>query len=220
MNVDVKKVEVTNFPRKTIWEKLMYLTTVLALLVAIISLYLYLNEINKIPDIHFSVFSPTKRIGKTYFEFDNKSNYSKYITFNVSLINKGNLQSNSAEVILTFSPIVKSNLVTTNHWYIDSIGEDNDKKFEYYLYRNNNIKLNPNSYEHIGNFKVSIPKISDELLVLMFFLKGDFKQKNGLVYYNFKKNEYKIIQDKTSRRTFDNLWNQHLDNLEEQELID
>jgi len=50
----IQKEEVTNYPKKDIWDKIQIVTTILALIIAVVSTSLYINELNRSPDLNIA----------------------------------------------------------------------------------------------------------------------------------------------------------------------
>ncbi|MBI2660152.1 hypothetical protein HYX07_03245 [Candidatus Woesearchaeota archaeon] len=197
-----KKVEVINFPQKGIWDKLQIIATIAALIIAIISTSLYIYEINKIPDMEVSVFSPTPILGKTIFNFTN--HFSKPLEFDISLINKGNKKSESnVGIEIVFNRKVNISLKPNVNWKESSSGP-------YYAFiYNNDLSINKGGGRDIGTFYLRIPKQNDDLLIAIFILGGDFERKTGLVYYDYINEKY-IVKHYTNHTESIQIWNENI----------
>ncbi len=104
---NIQKVNVVNFPNKNIWDRLQIIVTIISLILAAISISLYIHEIKKCPDMYVHVFSPTPILGKAIFEFGDDA-LSKPLELEVSLQNKGDKKSESlTKFALIFNKIVE-----------------------------------------------------------------------------------------------------------------
>ncbi len=205
----ILEVKFVNFPKKSKWD---YIAVVLSLLVALISLSLYYSEITRSPKIKLSVYSPSKAIGKVFLEYDD-SKFSEKFDILVSLDNDGRLESNSITLNLFFSPLLKTESTYTfeqsgNKYYVSYSTDSGITKFNYI---NDDIRINARGGSKlIEKFNIALPKTERKMLIFYFFLKGDFQDQNGLVYYDFEKQEYEILQKSIKTKNYTNVWNKHI----------
>lgn len=214
LNLRIPKVQVVNFPTKDKWDKIQMLVTILSLFVALISLivasistYLFINEVSKHPDVYLSVDSPTPILGKIIFRFEDNAKYSNNLEFHVELKNKGDKNSEALNnVFIMFDKSVKVEILSKAFWAEKSLGS-----YKAYSYQKPDIVVIKDTLKHIGNFKISIPRQSERLLLATFHIEGDFEKRSGLIYYDFEKQEY-IINHSINHGEVIAIWNAHLDN--------
>ncbi len=207
----IQKVHVVNFPNKDKWDRLQIITTILSLIVAIVSLtfaaismYLYIHEINKHPDLYVFVDSPTPILHKTIFEFGDDG-LSKPLEFYVYLRNKGNKKSESlTQFTLIFDKKVEASLRSHDLW------KENKKllDFKMFNYIKENLTINPDTTRFVGAYDLSIPKQKEQLLFAFFNIEGDFKRKTGLLYYDYSIEKYQIDHFADPCEAV-KIWNEH-----------
>ena len=199
---NIQKVNVVNFPNKNIWDKLQIIVTIISLMLATISTSLYIHEIKKCPDLYVQVFSPTPILGKAIFEFGDDA-LSKPLKFDVSLQNKGDKKTGSlTKFILIFDKKVEVSLKSQKLWK-ENEEVPNCKVFHYL---EKDLVVNPDTSGLIGTYDLSIPKQEKPLLIALFTIEGDFKRKEGLIYYDYSNEKYKVVHYKKANRATE-IWN-------------
>jgi hypothetical protein len=198
----LQKVEVVNFPKKDVWDKLQIIVTILALIIAIISTSLYINEINKRPDVEIDIFSPTPIRNKVLFNF--KNGFSDPLEFDVSLHNIGNERSESASLFIAFSSEVDISLRNYENWREQQFGDVKAFTFE-----DRSLIINEQTNRGIGVFDISIPKKDEEILIAYFMIEGDFDRKFGLIYYDYANRRY-VLKHYKEHLEPEQIWNKHL----------
>lgn len=203
---NIQKVYVVNFPNKDKWDKLQIVVTIISLIIAFISTYLYIHEIRKCPDLYINVSSPTPILGKAIFEFGDAA-LSTPLEFDVFLQNKGDKKSESlTQFTLMFHKKVDVLLKSHGVWKELHLFS-NGKQF---AYLNDNVSINSDTSRPFGIFNLSIPpKQPEPLLIALFTIEGDFKRKEGLIYYDYLNEKYKVVHFTKSNRATE-IWNKHL----------
>ncbi|MBL7214330.1 MAG: hypothetical protein ISS71_01495 [Phycisphaerae bacterium] len=202
---NIQKVHVVNFPEKDKWDKLQIIVTIISLLLATVSTWLYIHEIKKCPDLYVSVFSPTPTLGKVIFEFGDNA-LSNPLEFDVSLQNKGDKKSESlTKFTLMFDRKVEVSLKSQGLWEEDKESQD----FKTFHYLKEDLGINSDTSRRIGKFDLCIPKQAKPLLFAMFIIEGDFKRKMGLIYYDYLNEKYNVVQYTDPHRATE-VWNKHL----------
>ena len=213
---NIQKVNVVNFPGKDKWDKSQIVVTALVLIIAIISLIvasistrLYLDEINKRPDLYVSVQSPTPILRKAIFEFTDDV-LSKPLEFNIHLQNRGDKRSDSlTRFTLIFRDKVEASLKPQRFWKYQQASN-----YKVFHYINDNLTVNPDTARLIGRYNLSIPKQTNRLLFALFLIEGDFERKSGLIYYDYSNERYNIIHFTNVHEAI-RIWNKQLTEKEE-----
>lgn len=203
-NLSLQKVEVINFPRKDIWDKLGVIITILSLLIALVSTLLYIHEINKTPNVFINIFSPTPILWKTIFEFDPIKNISYPLEFDISLENEGDKRSEDSNLNLIFNPKINVSLISKEKWS-DNIGRGMPWAFNF---DGTNFPINIKTSKNVGVFQLIIPKQNEKIIIAFFILEGDFKRRTGFIYYDYK-NEGYIVEEFSVNKTIE-IWNNML----------
>lgn len=200
----IQKVRVLNFPKKDCWDKANIVITVIASIIAVISLCLYIWEITRVPKINIYIDSPMQTFGVVDFDFKEGA-YSEPKRVEVFLNNTGNKESRSVKLNMMFSREIDVHLVTLKNWGQASSA----KTYELFGFSNNNIIINPMSSEYIGDFIIKIPKRDNEILILFYILEGDFKKVSGFIYYDYENKKYRVEQSYDISKSTE-LWNEHI----------
>lgn len=204
----IQKVEVTNHPKKDIWDKIQIFVTIFALLIALISTSLYINEINRSPELYIEVSSPEHILGKVSFVFTD-TNMSKPSDFYIMFHNKGDKKSEYAYFMIMFGPLVEVALYKNNNWQKGNLFSN---KYKSFVYTSDKFSLPSKNRKAIGKFLLSIPKGMNKILMASFVLSGDFHNKYGLIYYDYTEKKYIVdhFEDPLDIEQAVEIWNQHV----------
>lgn len=121
----------------------------------------------------------------------------------LSLVNKGNKISESGLFTIDFNQELNVTLLSGENW--------NQEQYNHLIWNydgKNSLIIYPNSETLIGKFIINLPKKDNKFLMAIFFVKGDFIEKTGLVYFDYTKNEYEIITSENRDRLL-NIWNEN-----------
>jgi cell division protein FtsL len=204
---NIQNVKVVNFPKKEkVITILSLIATIISLTLAFISTSLYIHEIKKCPDLYVNVSSPTRILGKAFFEFGDDP-LSKSLDFYVRLQNKGNKKSESLTLFfLTFDKKVDVSLKSQDFWNETGLFAH----YKQFAYCNENITINPDTSKHTGTYALRIPPMQVEpLLLAIFTIEGDFKRKEGLIYYDYLNEKYNVVHYTNPNRAIE-IWNRRL----------
>jgi len=215
-NKPISKVEVTNFPKKDTWDRLNIVATILALLIAFISLKLYFNEINKTVKLKLQVQS-------SYPFIFNEGDFSEPTDFVLSLNNKGNNDSHSLfftivctnKVNISLNPHMKTKIGNLDYiYYIDNWKDLilKDSKQKIFTFNEPNFFIARDGFaKSIGVFEISIPKKDKgKIKIAMAYFSGDFPRKACVIYYDYSSKDY-IINHFTDMKKTAEIWNSPTD---------
>ena len=204
---DIQEVKVVNFPKNNKIATILSSTaTIISLILAFASTYLYIHEINKRPDMYVNVNSPTPILGKAIFDFGDGV-LSKPLQFDVRLQNKGNKKSESLTgFYLMFHKKVDVSLKSQGFWKELNLSPN----FKQFAYLKDDVTINPETSRPFEVFNLSIPpKKPEPLLIALFTIEGDFKRKEGLIYYDYLNEKYKVVHYKKANKATV-IWNASL----------
>ncbi len=210
---NIKKVEITNFPKRGIWDYINITATIIALTVAFISLMLYVNELNKNPDLEIIIDSlDTEQVTQSSFD------ENEFIVY-VQLINRGKEISKTASLKIIFSPQVNvfPGYSTTIFSEDSQWNKELISNFDNYIFHDKSLMIAKGINKQIGTFNLKIPETSEEILIAVFVLEGDFERKFGVVYY--KNGKFTVKQSTHDNPTAEpfafDLWNKNITTLKE-----
>ena len=204
---NIQKVKVVNFPKSNKIATILSSTaTIISLILAFASTYLYIHEINKRPDLYVNVTSPTPILNKAFFEFGDDV-LSKPLEFDVSLQNKGNKKSSSlTHFFLIFNKKVDISLKSQGFWK----EHNQSPNFKRFSYLKDDVTINPETSRQFGIYNLKIPpKQPEPILIALFTIEGDFKRKEGLIYYDYVNKKYKVVHYKKANKATE-IWNNQL----------
>lgn len=211
----IGKVEVMNFPKKEIWDKLNIIVTIIALIIALVSLKLYFNEINKTPDLYLQVHS-------SYPFMFNESDFTEPTELILGVNNKGNDDSHSLfftivfsnKVNISFNPHSTTKTGNLNYlYYIDRWKEAKlaHSKNKLFTFSEPDFFIPKDGFEKsIGKFEISIPisnKNKDKIKIAMAYFDGDFKKTACIVYYNYNLKKY-LVMNYNDMKEVTKIWNE------------
>jgi len=178
-----------------------------------LSLSLYINEIDKKPDLEVFVFSPSPYLGKVIFNFKN-IDFSEPLELNMGVNNKGDEDSNSILLEIMFSKEVNITIKESENWY----QSPSFKNYKWFHFEDRTLRVNKDTSRGIGNFGISIPKKNENLLIAHFILEGDFERKGGLISYNYFSQEYEV-KHYTNVSEVVEIWNNHVIELNKRQIL-
>jgi len=166
----------------------------------------------------FPVFSPTIAPANIEVTFSPRSavlgkvlprlsadGSSAPLQIEVGLKNSGGTRATGAVVALAFRPHLNAQVIAGPWRHKSGI-----KDYRTFVFEDHQVPVYSGSGRHIGTFQVQLPRrTAAEELLAVFQVHGDFGRKEGLLFYDRERDEYRWSHTSKPNEAFGR-WNQHV----------